>query len=367
MAPIFCFLCSSRQDSPRQLSEHFHQNHADFECQICEGMFFTKEKFERHKSQFHPKIVTKKEPKDEPNSKKVVVIKLRKESNKVPPKSEIGWKSKEILKTKNVGRGVCMDCGRYFQKISTFRTHLQTLKSCNRSSFIREAALNPQQKEYLRKFSCNICNKTFPREERLKRHLKKAGHSYKCDKCGIYLARKKALEYHLNKCKIEKSFDSSNCRCSFCDKLFQNEQVASFHEHLNHKDISKYSAGKAKCLICKQKFLNLTLLKRHFTKHHEAVSCKTCNAWMSESELTNHNSICSQMKDMKENLHDSCLTEDGKRVKSAICDPGALETLSSLKKPNFFICENCDRCFLNGSSFTSHLSWCINPDPLSLT
>ena len=203
--------------------------------------------------------------------------------------------------------------------------------SCDSQSFSSKNTVNKKIKNKpLRKYSCNICQKSFPFLSYMLRHRKKHG------------------------------MENSN-ECQFCRKLFK-----SSHELKNHEARHKVDDNKEICDICNVAVLHL---QKHKKRHGKSVlECKVCRMicrnlrhfqFHSKVHGNKSGNLNFDMKDQsEEQTNNSDHPKPGKE-KCKICHKHMSSNLIAKHEKKHgnskFECQVCFKLFQNGNVLKSHL------------
>ncbi|XP_074041897.1 zinc finger Y-chromosomal protein isoform X2 [Leptinotarsa decemlineata] len=164
----------------------------------------------------------------------------------------------------------CNKCGKYFNRRSAYKIHLQIHEKVKKYGKAHEKVGNGLQKKKKREtdFKCKTCSKKFPSKEDLKFHIK-IHPPYICEKCGKGFANSHLLYLH----QIVHN-DPNSYICEVCGKLYKSPAQLRVHQLL-HKNISHL------CDKCPKEFKTANSLRNHlkFT-HNEGITrtwtCKEC-------------------------------------------------------------------------------------------
>lgn len=299
---LFLFKCSicddkftTQSDLLNHETEHSDKNgfnNHEVQCFVCSAILSTKVGLKLHISQMHPDVLA-------------------------------GNKEKLLP---------CGVCGRKYVDSSHLKQHLKThvaarthaCTSCSYIALTGEALRRHVDRIHLklRKFECDICQKTFvsqpDRKLHMLRHYKtkpvecdecdqrfystrelrkhKWAHSkqkpFKCDDCGVAYAYTESLRKHMtthlpemiscDKCPQKfwsekmltrhyRSHPSNDhiYKCSDCDKYYKSIGCMKQHEKL-----TKHSSYILVCNICNLHFASLDLLEIHDRKFHKEISLR---------------------------------------------------------------------------------------------
>lgn len=170
----------------------------------------------------------------------------------------------------------CLYCNRWFNDTLKFEVHQQTHTNKN----------NEKNKRY----SCDICQKTFSGSSSLVLHLKRhrGERQFKCEECGKEFSQNGHLKRHLKLHSGQKDF-----KCNLCSKEFVQSHHLTEHmrTHSNEKTF--------RCEYCNKQFKHLSGLRHHLKTHteSEAFKCEICDKYFSQKgHLKNHLRIHSKEK-----------------------------------------------------------------------
>lgn len=188
------------------------------------------------------------------------------------------------------------------QLISTIPTNLNDIKTEN-DNFSDEDNLKDEDDDDNKKFSCEICKKTYLTLKKLKKHLKLHGDNgnltIKCKYCNHHVSNKDDLEEHekqnhltklfCNECQSELLKDPNaniKCKhkrpqnkitesfiCSNCGKKFASKMALGNHEQSKCGEKPPH-----KCNVCNKSYNTLASLKIHASVHtgDKPHLCKFC-------------------------------------------------------------------------------------------
>ncbi|KAK9885871.1 hypothetical protein WA026_013746 [Henosepilachna vigintioctopunctata] len=223
------------------------------------------------------------------------------------------------------GDDLLVCCGRQFPSTNARRKHIK-------------------QYHADKKFTCEVCQKTFACKYQLKVHSQThiTTKEFKCTLCERSFKTDKYLENHMNYNHIRSNFRH---QCTYCDKSYRSEKELVQHVQTKHHGLVY------KCDICFKDFYSDMYLKKHVMQHDDSyippsVPCSQCDKVFScKRSLTVH----------VESFH------NGVRHICEICGK-SLSTQYSLRlhmrthseeKP--FGCEICGKRFAKSSTRQDHL------------
>ncbi|XP_014279480.1 zinc finger protein 595 [Halyomorpha halys] len=207
-----------------------------------------------------------------------------------------------------------------------------------------------------RSHCCEECGKVFKSEASMKYHQRTHQNNdgakpYCCSRCGKCFMRKSMLINHMSSTHTNIVAETSCITCKFCNETFPNTDVAVTHMDNIHKvesmENTNYSFEMQTvkrvfiCEFCERCFVEDSVLNKHREKHpsEKPYECKLCcNTFISEEELGNHKH--SHRNDIK-----------------------TTEYSVDFTLPKTYLCEYCERCFLNQIKYSEHLSIHFGPDP----
>jgi hypothetical protein len=141
------------------------------------------------------------------------------------------------------------------------------------------------------KFQCSHCNKKFSTNNLLREHIRKHINKYKCPTCDMTCISNNDLNKHI----LYKHSEEKPFKCEFCDK-YQAKTLNDLNKHVMLKHDNE--AEEYQCNDCGDfKTKNLNLMKKHMMKFH----------------------------------------------------------LNQSKLSYLYQCHECDKCYSNGSTLSSHL------------
>ncbi|XP_002739696.1 uncharacterized protein LOC100378440 [Saccoglossus kowalevskii] len=197
---------------------------------------------------------------------------------------------------------VCEKCGRCFANLLSLQVHesnafcsQRTCRFCDVGPLLHKDWQNHMLENHLSRMSvykCGTCMREFMHNHLLKKHLEKEhsvkNETFKCLVCGKeFLVKSSLAEHQLNHKKLEKTFP-----CQSCNKKFVSEKRLLRHQYV-HK------AKNHECEICKERFLNSSILMLHIRRTHTReglMNCCICRkGYMSKYELKVHQSLAHNM------------------------------------------------------------------------
>lgn len=135
----------------------------------------------------------------------------------------------------------CVECGKRFCQISSYRAHLRT-----------------HAKTEVERFQCRVCRRSYPCQEDLKHHLA-INHFqdkyYECDLCKRVFASLEACTVHVQERKCLRRFV-----CEKCLRSFSSQKHLSRHRR-------KICGCKFKCTDCNETFMKKNALLKHSFSH----------------------------------------------------------------------------------------------------
>lgn len=314
-----CAECKEMFSSKRNLSAHkrMHMKHngpSELVCEYCSRKFL-----QRHRLLAH----------------------LRSHTNEKPFICENcgqGFRIKESLKNHqlkhNPPRFCCFTCGKKFYCQSNLTVHKKTHLTDTRlicdlcgkilsSKLILESHVRSHQGE--KPYQCTVCGKCYSSTNALRCH--KYSHSAKtfaCETCGKVFKRKRSLTEHMNCHTKQKMY-----KCPICLKAFANS--GNKWRHL------KITCKKILCVVCTQTFQTIDMVEEHRAMAH------------SVEEIAN----AAKEYRMEQILHcEVCLV-------SVTGTSSMLKHMKTAHKTyELFICEQCNRCFLNEEQLLQHGNPC---------
>ncbi|XP_014256091.1 zinc finger protein 93-like [Cimex lectularius] len=231
---------------------------------------------------------------------------------------------------------------------------------------------------------CETCGKGFPDEIKLYKHTVQlhGNEKNKCDDCGKIFSTVNSLKYH------EKSHQGTNCKpyvCEWCGKGFIRKSMLRNHVTSTHRLIQEVTCFT--CKNCKEAFATTTLAVAHMeSKHGETEGKGDEQSYSFEMHTVSRLFICeycekhfAQGKILNKHREDhvtdnpySCkycsqtfpsFAEQSKHKSTHKDTDIPLEYHSEINIPVNYLCEFCNRCFLNHLKFTEHLTIHYGPEP----
>ena len=121
-----------------------------------------------------------------------------------------------------------------------------------------------------KKFSCEICHKTFTTKKRCNMHMKSHQARIKCSLCDKSFIYKSHLKDHMSEKHDKKSF-----QCHICSKTFNVRTTLVNHIRVKHANVNQ----ELKCEVCDKSFKYKHSLDEHIeSRHkHKTFKCKYCD------------------------------------------------------------------------------------------
>ena len=237
----------------------------NFECDICNRSFKTKNGLRGHKKA-HVTVAKKKVKRD-----------------------------MNYLKFTE-GGAQCMICQKHFNSqhylSNHMKMHSEKSYKCNHCErkFARSTDLKMHEARHAveKPFQCKFCAKSFAVQYLLNKHQKTHVSNYHCKHCGKTCTTPSTLKTHERIHSGEKPF-----QCRSCDKGFVQLGALKIHERI-HNGERPY-----KCKICEQSFTQKSSLDFHVRRHHtgeKSHECKICEkGFYSSSNLVDHSKVHSKI------------------------------------------------------------------------
>ena len=111
-----------------------------------------------------------------------------------------------------------------------------------------------------KKFSCEICHKTFTLKKRRNLHMKGHQGRIKCSLCDKSFIYKAHLNDHMNEKHDKKLF-----QCHICSKIFNGRTVLTKHIRIKHANVNQ----ELKCEVCDKSFKYKHSLDEHIVSRHK--------------------------------------------------------------------------------------------------
>lgn len=228
----------------------------------------------------------------------------------------------------------CDACGLNYRTKEKLNFHQQ--RSCNNDD-------SSDSEKYKRKYSCDVCFKTFTLVSSLNTHMQlHTDDRVICNLCGKPYATEKKLKEHQLKVHYKKPNQGKEFLCNICAKQYSTKIVLQRHI------LSHFGLGKIyKCKVCDKSFSQSGSLALH-TKIHTGEKpyvCHICSrAFNKPSNLQRHIRV-------HENIRPFSCTICGKQfsVKSSLVIHLRIHTG---EKP--YVCDVCGKKFVDRGSLTKH-------------
>lgn len=127
------------------------------------------------------------------------------------------------------------------------------------------------RKEGDKKYSCNICSKSFTRIYSLRYHMAKHAEfrRFLCPKCGKSFHTASGLRQHLLS-----HMEVNPFKCGFCHKTYKSRQSLKEHFRVAHSSNSKLFV----CVTCSKRFTAKSTLMMHIKSHKglKEFACSEC-------------------------------------------------------------------------------------------
>ena len=201
---------------------------------------------------------------------------------KKPPKK---YKGKRYCE-RNFG-GLCVECGKYYKRISAHKLNFHTRKMkhyvcpfCNLEfntptygSFFEHKQLCEAATTGILKYECETCHQKFPSIKKSINHQMGCNNKYK------QVKRSKPKPHY--------------CTFEGCDyKVFRKERLEN---HVNVKHLGLPLIKRYSCETCGNAYVNLKQLKQHIKQHHTNIRdfhCSDCgSSFVSSGLLKKHQLI----------------------------------------------------------------------------
>jgi len=176
----------------------------------------------------------------------------------------------------------CAECGKIFNKSSSFKRHVLVHKGINRDNVSctncgkkfrnKKSLQNHIDKCVIAPIACDICGKVIPNKLKLRRHV--AGHAI--------VEKKKIIPEGHQRCNLCKKdipiaeVSQHVCAthpCDVCGRMFTQVNILNVHKKTVHEKM--YSE---RCEICGHECKYAGQLKRHMLIHtQELIECTQCN------------------------------------------------------------------------------------------
>lgn len=202
---------------------------------------------------------------------------------------------------------------------------------------------------------CEECGKVFRTSSSLKFHQRcHQGESvmnpYTCEYCGKCFIRKSMLRNHFLNTHKDKTNEGSCFTCKLCFEAFPSTDQAVSHMDMMH--ISECSGETTYsfemhtvkrlylCEYCERCFTDTTNLNTHREQHPPVYpyQCKLCNDEFSSSVLLGEH----------KKIHVS---------------GGIRDYMPDFSVPTVYVCEYCERCFMNCVKLSEHLTVHFGDEP----
>ena len=161
-------------------------------------------------------------------------------------------------------------------------------------------------KSSLKKFRCDLCEKTYTGYTQLQCHLKAhiGDKKVQCNKCLKLFVTKYDLKHH------EKLVhELEKVQCNVCEKSFQNDYGLNFHVKIIHQGERKYFP----CSLCSKTFERNNQLTEHLRIFHEKrrdYKCSDCGKEFATKQRLNVHSKAVHKSSKNENDDPFDVTSD---------------------------------------------------------
>ncbi|XP_054261904.1 zinc finger protein 227-like [Macrosteles quadrilineatus] len=286
----------------------------------------------------------------------------------------------------------CDSCGVGFKSVVKLESHVCGSSSgsnrcphCNKS-FRSEARLEFHQRfhEGAKPGYCEICQKTFPDELKLYKHtmyLHSQNKGHCCEECGKVFRSNSSLRYH------QRSHQGQDIMkpypCEYCGKCFIRKSMLRNHFMNTHKD--KTQEGTCfTCKLCFEAFPSTDHAVNHMDVMHipecsgEATYsfemhtvkrlylCEYCErSFTDPANLNSHRERHApeypyQCKLCNEGYSAASLLGEHKKLHFT---GGVSDYITEFTVPTVYMCEYCERCFMNSVKLSEHLTVHFGEEP----
>ena len=173
----------------------------------------------------------------------------------------------------------CESCGNYFAGKNNLNKHISKIHENDRK----------------KNFACTLCSWAFYKEISLLKHQKavheKPERSKQCEICGIVFPRPRpnTVKAHLE--LVHEGLRKYSCEV--CAKTYKTKSDLKKHFDYHHRGIKRYH-----CDSCDKKFVNWVRLHDHIDSVHKGIKknlCQICDkTFYSKDNLRNHLSTVHQ-------------------------------------------------------------------------
>lgn len=254
-------------------------------------------------------------------------------------------------------------------------------KTCSKG-FNKEKDLEIHEKSHKITIPCSMCTADFDCKEKYQEHVAShpTGTKHMCRVCGAAfnskLNHRKHIKWHGQSLERE--------QCKVCLRYI-NVSYLNTHMKIHNKGAklqatSRHIDRKYPCDLCKKKFVNLNVLKRHKEIHKDHVCCEICKKYIKPAAMERHLRTHSGDGNASKKLDcescsyttyfPACMEAHTNRVhlktrpyscdvcnKSYFCRPHLTEHLKSHDTSNEFKkkCEICGYMLANSQCLKKHM------------
>nr|XP_006812793.1 PREDICTED: zinc finger protein 729-like [Saccoglossus kowalevskii] len=263
---------------------------------------------------------------------------------------------------------------------------------------VNNETISINSRSTVKRLKCQTCKKTFCSQKNLETHWKsyhtKHDKPHKCKYCTHTFKTPKELAVHVKKHSLQGPYGCEYCKYRFFTKTAQfrhmkthketsieckkcGQRFASQHSFTRHMEAHAENE-QYKCPYCEYSCKNMTLLKRHLSKHigkkHTTLKCEQCGKeFLRKSRLDRHMLIHSDVKPFKckhcekryytvGNLKKHIKMHTGKKTYKCI-ECGAkfrlkarlISHVKSHSRIVSFQCDHCGQSFSQNSDLVCHM------------
>ena len=333
--PFLCSECDKSFKSKFLLKRHFeavHRKIMKYFCPICKAGFYFKANQENHTKNVHRNIEVPEQgvessiidvSREETDLQNIITMETETKESTPNEEMKVDLKQEEMGLYESQPKSYrCGECGKYFNRNSFLKRHVDTVHS------------------KIKRFFCPICKTGFYSKTVQEKHTKNIHRNVVSTKdepewtsidelSGLEEIKQELPKEELPKHVRSRGASPAQILCQECGKTFGSASILRRHIDNIHTHV------KCICSYCKKTFTAKEYLDKHIKRIHlqeREFNCKVCQIVFTKKEhLKNHNQLKhAEMKNVDEG---SVLDDDGGEQKQ------------DEQKQDRFLCDTCGKDF----------------------